>query len=75
MSAPLPAWQITGMTPTTKLMPGANPTEGYDFHFEASNGVNGSVFIPTAQIGDTDTVATIIRDRIAQLTVIRNLSG
>lgn len=75
MTTPMPAWSVTGMTPTVKLQPGANPTEGYDFHFEAANGVNGSVFIATAQIADTDTVATLIQDRIRQLTMIKNLTG
>lgn len=74
MSSPEPTVSVIGMTPNVKIFPGMNPVEGHDVHFQSSSGVQGSVFVPTAQLGDLDAVAGMIRQRFSELNAIHNLT-
>jgi hypothetical protein len=69
-----PTLTITGMSPTVKILPGMNPVEGHDIHFQATNGISGSVFVPTTQQADTDYVKGLIQQRYAELSAIKDIT-
>lgn len=76
MTNPQITWQVSGLTPTVKFVSGSNvPTEGFDVHFTMNSGVGGSVFVPTAQIGDVERVRAAVIQRATELNTIHNLSG
>lgn len=75
MSEPLPNWSVQGLTPDIRFIPGSGPLEGMTLTFVMSSGVTGTVFVPTAILADTDRIAALVQQRVAELHAIHTLSG
>jgi hypothetical protein len=75
MSEPLPTWTVQGMIPDVRFTPGTGPVEGMTLTFVTSSGVTGPVFVPTPILADTNRIAALIQQRVAELHAIHTLSG
>lgn len=71
---PIGGWRVTGQRQTQQLIPGSPQfTTGVEVSFITGYGVTGSVFVPNNQY-TTDTVQSIIGDRVKQLDAISTLT-
>jgi hypothetical protein len=68
-------WQVESVTPSTEFVTGGNAVEGSRVTFVTGSGVPGYVFVPRAQLADTDAVAALINTAAEQLEAVRFLSG
>lgn len=71
----MPGFQVTSVTPFTSFTPGQGPTPGFNVNFTTTTGITAGVFIPTAQIADTNYVGTQISQLVAQLHAVHSLTG
>lgn len=67
MTAPAPTGGITSITPFTQFTNGVGPQAGFNVNFMTSRGQTGTVFVPTAQIGDTAYVSSAVQAMANQL--------
>ncbi len=75
MTQPAPGWKVTGISPGLRFVPGYPPVDGLDVRFTLSSGVESTVFVPAAQVGDLDRVQAAIQERVEQLHAIHSLTG
>lgn len=75
MSEPIPAWKVEAILPETGFLPGQGPIEGFRVTFVTATGIQGSVFVPRAVIGDKAAIARSINETVASLNDIHNLTG
>lgn len=70
---PVGGWRVTSQTPGARAVAGVNgPVAGYTVGFVTGNGVNGSVFVPSASYS-ADNVKAAIAAQVAQLDAVSNL--
>lgn len=70
-----PSWQVTSTVPFTQFTPGQGPIDGINVNFITSTGITNNVFVPSAQISDTNYVGSLIAAKVAQLHAIHTLTG
>lgn len=75
MTNAVPSWSVQSVTPFTDFVPGRGAVEGAQVTFTTTSGLTGSIFVPTAQLGNTDAIAGSIAQRVSELHAINTLSG
>lgn len=75
MPESLPGWNVQGLTPDIRFTPGSGPVEGMTLTFVTTSGVTGTVFVPTNLLADTERIAGLVQQRVAELHAIHTLSG
>lgn len=75
MTEPVPGWSVDYVKDDMRYVPGVGPVEGFNVTFTTKSGVTGSVFVPTAQIGDVNRVAALVQQRVEELHAVHTLSG
>lgn len=75
MADGMPEWTVQSTVPFTNFVPGQGPIEGYNLTFTTNTSIQGTVFVPTVELSNTDKVRALIAARVAALADLHNLSG
>jgi hypothetical protein len=68
-------WRVESVSPSTEFVAGGNAVEGSRVTFVTGSGTPGFVFVPRAQMADTDAVAAMVAEAAQQVESVRNLTG